>query len=469
MSHPSTSARDFTRLSTAEAIPSRKPFIHRESAEGENRSLKLFAHQSALEHFFVTAPRGLEAVLAQELKEISELVSEKIDGVQAGEGGVHLQGSMALAWAINLHSRVGNRVLWKLAEGLYRDDRDIYTLARQIAWSQFFREHDSFRVDTIAVFSPLKSIAIASLRAKDGLCDHFRDIYGVRPSVDKVDPQVRVRLFIEKLKVSFYLDLSGEPLFKRGYRRSLEHSYSSIAPIRENVAAGLLKVMAWQPHQPLYDPFCGGGTFLIEAARIALNIPSGGARSFAFENLLSFNATQWNALRTQALDHATSPQSRRQKALSLPLIMGADIDRSAIANTRALITQWGWQDWISLSTGDFLNRPAPSLPKPSHLVADETPLLIANPPYGERMGSQETLLEQYPLWGTKLKRDYVGWRTGWITGDAKMAKAMGLRPQKKMAMFNGDLPVQFFEIPMFSGRRQEHLQEQTQRYRVESD
>lgn len=398
--------------------------------------------------FFVTTPRGLETILAEEISEIATIIGESVNVVDIAEGGVACEGNLALGFAINLFSRVANRVLWRVASGFYHDDRDIYAFARAIDWSVYFRVHKTIRVDTVAVFSPLKSIAIATLRAKDGICDRFRQISGERPSVDKSHAEIRIRLYIEKRQVQFYLDLSGDPLFKRGYRRELSHPM--VAPIRENLASGLLSLSGAKKASLIFDPFCGSGTFLIEAAHLILQRAN--FRPFALEHLNAFNPQLWESLVAKARARAIEPCEYFQRTQrKLPTLMGADADPRAIEAARVLFRHFGWQDWIQSTQGDFLAMPAPTIEDEDH------PLLIANPPYGERMGSLEELATLYPLWGRHLKHAYQGWQTAWVSADLQMAKGFGLRPQKKWSMFNGDLPVQFFTLPLFAGKRAEFL------------
>src|SRR5882672_3708423 len=209
------------------------------------------------ERFFAPCPRGLEHVLA------SELVAHAARDVVPGEGGAAFAGDLALAYRINLESRIASRILWRVGGGAYRDERDLYALVHAIDWMRHFDAKRTLRVDVAATRSPLASLEFATLRTKDAVCDRFRAERGVRPSVDKRAPDVRVHLHLTDREATVYLDTSGEPLFKRGYRRDAD-----AAPLRENLAAGLLALAQWTPDRPLLDPMCGSATIVTEAALI---------------------------------------------------------------------------------------------------------------------------------------------------------------------------------------------------------
>src|SRR5690606_24009867 len=168
----------------------------------------------------------------------------------------------------NLYSRLATRVLVRVAHARVHTEDDILELARQTAWERWFGPEQTLRVDTSAVRSPMKSLQYCNLRAKDGICDRLREREGARPSIDTVRPDARVHLFLDETTATLYLDTSGESLFKRGWRLD-----KGEAPLRENLAAGLLALSGWDPSQALMDPFCGSGTILIEAAWIALGVP----------------------------------------------------------------------------------------------------------------------------------------------------------------------------------------------------
>src|SRR5579859_858692 len=240
--------------------------------------------------FFATCPRGLEPLLATELGSLGAAA------IRVVPGGAAFQGSMTVCYRANLGSRIATRILWQTGRAAYRSEQDVYDRARSLAWPEWFSEAQSIRVDVSAIRSPLKSLEFATLRIKDAVCDRFRAVCGRRPDVDTRSPEVRIHAFLDSREATFYLDTSGEPLFKRGYRAD-----SAEAPLKENLAAGIIALTGWDRAEPLVDPMCGAGTLVIEAALMALGIPPGHARGFGFERLRTFDAPLWREVRESAL------------------------------------------------------------------------------------------------------------------------------------------------------------------------
>ncbi|MCB1937757.1 MAG: class I SAM-dependent RNA methyltransferase, partial [Rhodocyclaceae bacterium] len=210
------------------------------------------------EKFFAPCPRGLEPGLEEELTGLGAR------NVHPVHGGVAFTGDWALAWAVNLESRLATRVLWQVAHGRYRGEQDIYKLAYGVTWAKWFTPEQTMRVYVTARRSPLKSLEFITLRIKDAVCDHFRAVRGERPSIDTANPDVRIHAFLTADEVMLYVDTSGEPLYKRGFKHAAVE-----APLKENLAAGILRMTGWHPSEALLDPMCGSGTFLIEAVQIA--------------------------------------------------------------------------------------------------------------------------------------------------------------------------------------------------------
>ncbi len=211
------------------------------------------------QRFFAICPRGLEPLLVAELRAVGA------QQIAPEGGGVSFAGTMATAYAANLHSRIASRVLWQFGGGEYRDERDVYERARALAWETRIDARQTLRVDASASRAPLRSLDFAVLRIKDAIVDRLREATGARPSIDRARPDVRVFAYLDERRLTLYLDLSGEPLFKRGWRAE-----KGEAPLKENLAAGLLMLSGWTPAVPLLDPFCGSGTIAIEAALIAI-------------------------------------------------------------------------------------------------------------------------------------------------------------------------------------------------------
>lgn len=375
------------------------------------------------EKFFAPCPRGLEALLADELSALGAR------DVTAIGGGVAFSGDWRVCYRANLESRLATRVLWRVAEGRYRSEEDIYRVAYGPTWARWFTAEDTMRVYLNARQSPLKSLDFATLRIKDAICDHFRTVTGRRPSIDTVDPAVRVHAFLTRDTVTLYLDTSGEALYKRGYKPAAVE-----APLKENLAAGILKLTGWLPHEePLIDPMCGSGTFLIEAALMALDIAPGLERRFGFERLRNFDATLWRGLRSEAL-------ARRRPVRSLP-IFGSDIVGEQVRRSRLNLDSAGLAECVTLERADFIERSAPA----DHGV------LVCNPPYGVRIGEQQELAAWYPKLGDALKANWAGWRAYFLSADTQLPKGVRLKASRKTPLFNGALECRLYEYRMVAG------------------
>lgn len=374
------------------------------------------------EQFFSPCPRGLEAALAEELGAIGARRLQMLGG------GVAWEGDWAACYRANLESRIATRVLWKVAEGRYRAEVDIYKLAYAVTWAKWFTPDDSIRIQVTAQKSPLKSLEFITLRVKDAVCDHFRTVAGRRPDVDTAQPVVRIHVFLTADRATLYVDMSGEPLYKRGYKPAAVE-----APLKENLAAGILRLSGWQPDEVLVDPMCGSGTFLLEAAQIALDIAPGLGRRFAFENLRHFDRKSWASLRSAA-------EQRRQPPRPLA-IHGSDIVGEWLRRSRINLDAAGLADCVQLERADLLERlpPAPA------------GVMVANPPYGVRLAEADELAAFYPLLGDALKQRWGGWRCYFLSADPALAKLIGLKASKRTPLFNGGLECRLLEYRMVAG------------------
>jgi putative N6-adenine-specific DNA methylase len=286
----------------------------------------------------------------------------------------------------------------------------------------------TFMVKVTAVKCSLKSLEFVTLRIKDAVCDQFRGKVGSRPDIDTRQPDVRIHVFLTADEYHLYLDTSGNALYQRGLRR-----LSVEAPLRENLAAGILKLTGWRPGRPLLDPMCGSGTFLLEAAMMALDIAPGSGRNFGFEKLNNFDADAWEAMRQQAL--------ARAKPVEFQHIYGSDSDLRAVRVSKQNLEQAGLLEAVWLTQKDITKIEAPV----DHGV------LLANPPYGVRIGEQEELAALYPKIGETLKRNFAGWNAYFLTSDLRLPKLMRLAPSKKTPLYNGPLECRLFEIRMVAG------------------
>ncbi|MDP1871550.1 MAG: class I SAM-dependent RNA methyltransferase [Gallionella sp.] len=372
--------------------------------------------------FFAPCPRGLETVLFNDLVEMGG------QNVRATEGGVHFSGDWALCYRVNLENRVASRVLWRVKETYYRTEQDIYKAVFDLQWQRWFNVSHTIRVNTTAIRCALKSLEFITLLVKDAVCDRFRAHCDERPSVDTLTPDVRIHVFIEDEKLMLYLDTSGDPLFKRGVRQN-----TNIAPIRENLAAGILRLSGWTPGTPLLDPMCGSGTFLIEAVQMSLNIQPGIARSFAFEKLLNFDKPVWQAMKQAAIAAQLPPK---------PLeIYGSDLYGDAMKTAWRNLSDAGLSDCVELNQANILEISAPA----------EHGIMVANLPYGERMGELDELAELYPKLGDALKRKFGGWTAYLFTADKAILKLMRLSPSKRTPLFNGAIECRLLEYKIVSG------------------
>jgi len=375
-----------------------------------------------LEKFFASCPRGLEALLAE------DLVAAGVKDLKQIPGGVHFASEWPACYAANLHSRIATRILWRVAHGRYAKEDDIYNLALATAWPTWFDAEQTIRVDVTAVKSPLKSLEFITLRIKDAICDRFRADVNKRPNVDTREPQVRMHAFITADECTLYIDTSGAPLYQRGLRQKTVE-----APLKENVAAGILRLSGWQPGVPLLDPMCGSGTFLVEAAQMALGIAPGAGRGFGFQQLKNFELELWKELLEEAMD-AERPAADAQ-------IYGSDISPVAVRAALANLDRAGLLPAVTLTTGDLLEIAAPAA----------SGILIANPPYGERLSELDELAAFYPLLGSALKRNFAGWNCYLLTADLRLPKLMRLTPSKKTPLYNGAIECRLFEFKMVAG------------------
>lgn len=371
---------------------------------------------------FASCPQGLEEALAAELQALG------YDDVRTGRAGCHFRANWTGIMRANLNSRLATRVLVQLAQAPVRTEDDILELARRTPWEQWFGPEHTLRVDTSAIRSPMQSLQYCNLRAKDGICDRIRDREGERPSIDTVRPDARVHLFLDHDSATLYLDSTGEALFKRGWRLD-----KGAAPLRENLAAGMLALAGWDPSKALLDPFCGSGTILIEAAWIALGIPPGIARPFGFERLRDHSHSYWVDIKNDARASIASQ-------LDIPLL-GYDIDSSALAAARQNMKRARLDPGlIRFESGDARQALPPKDIQPGWIVT--------NPPYGERLEDADDALWQE--WASHLKQHYDGWNVNVISSDLELPRALRLKPRRRHPLYNGALDCRMFSFEMVS-------------------
>ncbi len=372
--------------------------------------------------FFASCPRGLESLLAEELRCLGANRPEPLPG------GVAFEGDMRTCYRANFESRLATRILMRVARSPYRGEDDVYQAALAVKWPEYFSETQSIRVDVNAIRSPLKSLEFATLRIKDAVCDRFRADRGRRPDVDTRSPKVRIQAFLDRTAVALYLDTSGEPLNKRGYRRD-----AGDVPLKENLAAGIVRLTGWNSDEPLLDPMCGSGTLVVEAAMMALAIPPGHARSFGLERLAGFDRGRWNEVCEAAL-------ALRRPKERLP-IFARDRYGEELKKARLNLETAGLADCVELKQADVLDTGAPAL----------AGVLLANPPYGARIGEETALAEFYPKLGDTLKKYYTGWRCYLFSGDTRLPKLIRLTATRRTPLYNGPLECRLYEYLIVAG------------------
>jgi putative N6-adenine-specific DNA methylase len=393
---------------------------------------------------FLPCAGGAEALLAAEVLRITGRPAETT------RGGVWVEGDERSAMALNLESRLAQRVLWPLLDGPYRDETDLYDLGRRVDWTAWITPQQSLRVDVNAVRSPLRSLNFAALRIKDAVCDTLRDATGERPSVDTHWPDLAISLFVGPDHATLYVDTSGEALFKRGWRE-----VKGEAPLKETLAAAMLAAAGWQGREedgPLLDPCCGAGTIAIEAAQMACGIAPGGLRRFAFESLLPFKPHQaaWRDLQRAAKARVHAPRVA---------IFAGDVSFRLTDFAQRNAERAGVAHAIEFKTVDALQRTPPA-PRGT---------LMLNPPYGERIAAKgqgsQTAREGFEGGGSSAeffsglaahwKRHYAGW-TGWLLSpDMKLPSLMRLKESRRVPMWNGPIECRMFRFDMIAGSNKE--------------
>ncbi|WP_199220121.1 class I SAM-dependent RNA methyltransferase [Limnohabitans sp. Hippo3] len=412
-------------------------------------------------NLFMPCAAGVEGFLADEVHAITGLTGHDL---LTGRGGVMARASWRDAMRINLHSRLTQRVLVQLSVTDYRNENDLYNAASEVAWEIWFTPKQTFKIDITAQHSPLNSLNFAALKIKDAVADRFRAKRGERPSVDTSWPDVRIYAHLTPETATLYIDTSGEPLFKRGWRTD-----KGDAPLKETLAAAMIAASGWDATVPLYDPCCGSGTIPIEAAQIACGIAPGLQRRFGFEKLLPFQNHVWQGLIEEARDHEHEPTAP---------IFGSDVAFRMVDFAERNAERAGVSGVIEFRGGDALQRMPPS----------ETPgVMLLNPPYGERIAAagvagrgrdsfqpgaladarsstraaapshhRETAQTDdgsdfFAQLASHWKKNYSGWSAWMLTPDLKLPSKMRLKESRRVPMWNGPIECRLFRFDMIKG------------------
>ncbi|MCK6426818.1 MAG: THUMP domain-containing protein [Burkholderiaceae bacterium] len=412
---------------------------------------------------FLSCAAGVEPLLADEVRAILLACGapRAADSVQAARGGVRLVGSPASAMRLNLESRLAQRVLWQVAEGPYRAHdpglRDLYDLAQEVDWTAWITPRQTLRVDCSAQRSPLRSLHFAALRIKDAVCDALREATGERPDVDPRHPDLALVLHLQEEQATLSVDLSGEALFKRGWRDEARGGVKGEAPLKETLAAAMLAAAGWRGRAedgPLLDPCCGAGTIAIEAAQIACGMAPGLQRRFAFEKLAPFRAeaAAWQQMKAEARARIHAPAVA---------VHAGDVAFRMTDFAQRNAQQAGVAQAIAFKTADALQRPPPAA----------RGVLMLNPPYGERIeakgsgsGARETregfeggasAQAFFGALASHWKKHYPGWTAWVLSPDAKLPQAMRLKESRRVPMWNGPIECRLFRFDLVAGSMRE--------------
>ena len=390
---------------------------------------------------FLPCAAGVEDYLADEVHQLTGLAG---DDLLVGRGGVLLRAAWRDALLLNLHSRLAQRVLVQLSHTPYRQEADLYEAAAAVAWEAWFTPRQSFKIEITAQHSPLRSLNFAALKIKDAVVDRFRAKSGVRPNVDTQRPEVRLYAHLTAGDCTLYIDTSGEPLFKRGWRED-----KGEAPLKETLAAAMIAASGWDASVPLYDPCCGSGTIAIEAAQIACGIAPGLRRRFGFERLLPYQSSVWAGLREQAEQQQRKPDECR--------VYGSDVAFRMVDFAMRNAQRAGVADALQLRGGDALQRLPPT---------ERPGVLMVNPPYGERIetagvagrhqrGRERAQSEEpgdfFAQLATHWKKHYAGWTAWVLTPDLKLPSRMRLKESRRIPMWNGPIECRLFRFDMVAG------------------
>ncbi len=368
---------------------------------------------------------GLESCLAD------ELTQNGIGEIQKINRAVRFKATVAQMYKLNYTSRFSLKILREIDTFRIKNENDLYKNIKRISWNDYFSYKKSFVMDKTVHSDIFNNTHFAALRAKDAVADSFRDRYGIRPSVNTENPDVHLHVYVSHDTCTISLDTSGEPLFKRGYRKDTNQ-----APINEILAAGIIKLAGIDSADDyIFDPMCGSGTFLIEAAYTKLNIPANKLRKhFGFMALEGFDPKLWENVKAEC--DAATDLSREFK------IFGADLNRNTVEIALENVRAAGLSNRISVKQADFFKENKPA----------DKGILVFNPPYDKRM-EEDNIIEFYKQIGDTLKQRYQGFRAHIISGNPDAFKFLGLKPDRKIQLFNGQIESELRTFSMYDGSR----------------
>jgi putative N6-adenine-specific DNA methylase len=371
--------------------------------------------------FFATCARGIEPVLAGELRDL------EAGEVKPGRGGVHFSGDPSLLYRANLWLRTAIRVLQPVLEADVSSPEELYEAVRTVDWTTYLTPDHTLAVDCNVRDSHLTHSKYAALKTKDAICDQFVERCGRRPSVDVDEPMVGLNLHIYRDHAVLSLESSGESLHKRGYR-----PVQTRAPLNEALAAALIRLTGWQGDTPFMDPMCGSGTLPIEAAWIATRRPPGlTRRRFGFQGWMDFDVELWTRLRDEA-------RGGVRKHLEAP-IHGSDVRRDAVSFAQGNARAAGIGHLVRFDLRDVRDFQPPG---------GNPGVILCNPPYGERLGEEKELRKLYRTLGVVFRERWGEWAAYVFSGNAELAKEIGLEPVEAMSLFNGKIPCRLLKFAL---------------------
>ncbi|MGV3696744.1 THUMP domain-containing class I SAM-dependent RNA methyltransferase [Flavobacterium sp.] len=371
---------------------------------------------------------GFEEILAKELQQLGA------QEVEIGTRAVSFKGDKGFMYKANLSLRTALKILKPIYHFRAFNDQSLYKGIQGIDWSKYLNEGQTFVIDTTIHSDNFKHSQFVSQKAKDAIVDQFRERTGQRPSIDKDFPDLRINIHIDRDQCSVSLDTSGASLHHRGYRTA-----TNIAPINEVLAAGMLLLSGWDGSSDFLDPMCGSGTLLTEAAMIACNIPANiNRKEFAFE--------KWNDWDNDLFDQIIDALMKRTKEFHYT-ITGYDKAPSAVNKAKDNIANANLDDYVSIYQQDFFDTKKENQ-GPLHMVF--------NPPYGERLDID--LERFYRELGDTLKNSYPNTNAWFITANLEALKFVGLRPSRKIKLFNGSLEARLVKYEMYEGSKRTKFQ-----------
>ena len=376
-----------------------------------------------MNQYFLTCPRGLEEITSNQ---ISKYIK---DTPVIDKGGVSFKGDNLDMYMVNLHSRTGMHLLKKVLSFKINSIKELYSKIYDYSWDEIITSDKSFVIKTKTKSEIFNNSSFITLKVKDAIVDHIRSKTSSRPSIDKLNPDIRLFVIIHDNEVKIYVDSTGDPLFKRGYR-SVVHK----AALNESLAAGLIYLSNWDRKSPFYDIMCGSGTIPIEAAMMAYNIPSGVFRGqFAFQKWDDYDHTLWISLICKAKDNIKIDYDIK--------INGSDFFQKNIDLAINSSKKMGIKNlyFDPLDIKDF---------KPFH----DSGTIIINPPYGNRLGDQLVINKLYKQLGDLFKTECQGFDVYMFTGNLEAIKSVGLRSKKRIILRNGKIDCRLLYYPITTGK-----------------